>query len=90
MVFIHVSFVMGFVCCGISKRTLDAIRKEILLRNQIRDMIGGKIGKFTFGRNEYTFRFEPKEYRPVYEILVHWGGCGPKRFLMFCWPCISV
>ena len=59
-------------------------------RNQIRDMIGGKIGKFTFGRNEYTFRFEPKEYRPVYEILVHWGGCGPKRFLMFCWPCISV
>ena len=28
MIFIQVSFLMGFACWGISERTLDAIRKE--------------------------------------------------------------
>jgi hypothetical protein len=50
----------------------------ILVRNQIRDMIGGEIGKFTVGRIKYTFRFELKEYQSVYEILVQWGGCRPQ------------
>jgi hypothetical protein len=46
----------------------------ILVRNQIRDMIDGEIGKFTSGRIKYTFRFERKEYRSVYVILEEWGG----------------
>ena len=50
----------------------------ILVRNQIRDMIGGEIGKFTCGRIKYTFRFEQNEYQSVYEILVNWGRCGPQ------------
>jgi len=52
----------------------------ILVRNQIRDMIGREIGKLTFGRIKRTFRFEQKECQSVYEIFVHWGGRRPQRF----------
>jgi len=40
----------------------------ILVRNQIRNMLGGETGKITFGRINYNLGFGAKEFRFVYSI----------------------
>jgi hypothetical protein len=40
----------------------------ILVRSQIRDMLGGETGKITFGRIKYKFRTSSKKFQFVYNI----------------------
>jgi hypothetical protein len=46
----------------------------ILVRNQIRNMLGGETGKITFGRINYNLGLGAKEFRFVYIILVQCVG----------------
>ena len=44
----------------------------ILVRNQIRDMLGGETGKFTFGKLSINVGLGAKRIASWYNILVHW------------------
>ena len=46
----------------------------ILVRKQIKSMLGGETDKITFGRIKYNLRLETKEFRFVYNILVQCAG----------------
>jgi len=50
----------------------------ILLRNQIRNMLGGETGKITFGRINYNLGLWAKEFLFVYNILVQCAGADFK------------
>ena len=55
-----------------------ALLPMILVRNQIRNTLGGEIGKITFGRIKYNLGLGAKEFRFVYCILVQWAGADFK------------
>jgi len=46
----------------------------ILVRNQIRNMVGRETGKITFGRINYNLGLGAKEFCFVYNILVQCVG----------------
>jgi hypothetical protein len=54
-----------------------------LVRNQIRDILGGEIGKTTFERIKYKFRTCSNKITSVYGVLVHWEGAEFKVVLKF-------
>ena len=50
----------------------------ILLRHQIRNMLGGETGKITFERMKYNLGLGKKQFRFVYNILVQCAGVDCK------------
>ena len=55
----------------------------ILVRNQIRDILGGETGKIAFGRIKYKFRTSSRKNTDVYGVLVHCEGAEVKVFVNF-------
>ena len=50
----------------------------ILVRNQIRDILGGETGKITFGELRKNIGVRAKRIPSWYNILVHWEGADRK------------
>ena len=53
----------------------------ILVRNQIRNMLGGETYKITPGRSKYKFRISRNKNNVKYNILVHGKGAHPEGVL---------
>ena len=49
-----------------------------LVRDQIRDMLGGYICKFKFGTINFIFRTSNEKNNTAYDALAHRGGCRPQ------------
>jgi len=54
----------------------------ILVRNQIRDMLGGEAGKITFGKLSINLGLRAKIIPSWYNTLVHWEGADFILFLL--------
>jgi len=57
-------------CC--QKFHTSTLLPMILVRNQIRDMIVGEIGKITFRRMKYKFRTSSNKNSSLCTIHVYW------------------
>jgi len=65
----------------ILRETGSIVLPMILVRNQIRNMLGGKTDKITFGRIYYKFRTSSKRIPLCVEYIGTLGGC----VLQGCW-----
>jgi hypothetical protein len=54
----------------------------ILVRNQIRDMLGGETGNITFGKLSINLGLRATKIPAWYDILVHWDGADLKAVLL--------
>jgi hypothetical protein len=52
------------------------------MRDQMRDALGGEIGKFTFGRNNYKFKTSSEKCTRPYAIYWHIGVHTSRLFLI--------
>jgi hypothetical protein len=59
----------------------------ILVRNQIRDMLGGETGKITFGKLCINLGRRAKRIPSRYNILVHWDEADFKIVVKFMTVC---